>query len=264
MYDYEQIEDSLRFCGRKLYLVPAKDCNCKKYSESEKEKWEKIADDISSKKNSVENKDESREDEISYIQVAAVYRKRAEEYIPFYKRFFYNLFIVIICVVIAFGMARCFTSYVAFQSTVEGISMEPSLENRDSIIIDEFSYIVGSPKRYDIVVFPVDKNIIGEEKSYFIKRVIGLPGETVYISDGKVYINNSLLKDEKYGKELIKDAGLASKPLTLGKDEYFVLGDNRNMSTDSRSSVVGVVEKKDIIGKAVFRIWPFKKFGGLN
>ena len=142
--------------------------------------------------------------------------------------------------------------------------MQPVLENNDSIIIDKFSYKIDSPKRYDIVVFPIKDTDADGKKRYFIKRIIGLPGETVYIDDGRVYINGSLLKSEKYGKELMKEAGTASEPQTLASDEYFVLGDNRNMSTDSRSETVGLVRKEDITGKAVFRIWPFKKFGGLN
>lgn len=263
MYDYEQIEDNLRFCDRKLYLLRTKDYKSKKYSESEKKKWEKIASDVLNDKKS-ENQMQSQEDDISYIQIADVYRKRAEEYVPFYKRVAGNLCLFVLCIVIALGMAQVFTNYVAFQSSVEGVSMEPTLENGDSVIIDKFSYIVGSPKRYDIVVFPVDKDTDNGEKNYFIKRIIGLPGETVYIDDGRVYINGSVLSSEKYGKELMSDAGLASEPLTLGSDEYFVLGDNRNMSTDSRSDIVGTIKKKDIIGKAVFRIWPFEEFGGLN
>lgn len=262
MYDYEQIEDSVRYCNRKLYLSHTNDYNNKKYSELEKNNWEKIAYDISNESNA--GKAAKQQDDISYIQVAAVYRKRAQEYVPVYKRVVSNLLLLMLCVMIAFGMAKLFTDYVAFQSTVEGSSMEPALENNDSIIIDKFSYMIGSPKRYDIVVFPVEKNIMSREKSYFIKRVIGLPGETVYIDDGKVYINGSLLKSEKYGRELIADSGIASEPLKLGAAEYFVLGDNRNMSTDSRSDIVGTVHKKDIIGKAVLRIWPLEEFGGLN
>lgn len=263
MYDYEQIEDSLRFCERKKYLSNTKTHDEKKYSASDKKRWEDIANDILSGKDAKEEV-YPQDDCVSYIQVAADYRKKAEEYVPFYKKIFSNLFILILCIAIAFGMAGLITNYVVFQSTVEGISMQPVLKNNDSIIIDKFSYIIDSPKRYDIVVFPVEKSIVSGEKNYFIKRIIGLPGETVYIDDGKVYINGTLLKSEKYGKELIKDAGTAATPQTLGSDEYFVLGDNRNMSTDSRSDTVGLVKRKDIIGKAVFRIWPFKEFGGLN
>ena len=140
--------------------------------------------------------------------------------------------------------------------------MLPTLENDDSLIIDKFSYVIGSPKRYDIVVFPVKEE--KGKQDYFIKRIIALPGETVSIDDGRVYINGTPLKSDKYGKESIKDAGLASVPQTLAQDEYFVLGDNRNMSTDSRNEMVGLVKRKDIVGKAVFRILPFGEFGGLN
>lgn len=140
--------------------------------------------------------------------------------------------------------------------------MLPTLENDDSLIIDKFSYAIGSPKRYDIVVFPVKEE--KGKQDYFIKRIIALPGETVSIDDGRVYINGTPLKSDKYGKESIKDAGLASVPQTLAQDEYFVLGDNRNMSTDSRNEIVGLVKRKDIVGKAVFRILPFGEFGGLN
>ena len=217
MYDYEQIEDSLRFCDRKIYLSHIDDHNTKKYSESEKKKWEDIANDILKEKNT-QNETESVEDEVSYIQVAADYRKRADEYIPFYKRTICNLFVLVFCIVIAFGVAGLITNYVAFQSTVEGISMQPVLENNDSIIIDKFSYKIDSPKRYDIVVFPIEDTDADGKKRYFIKRIIGLPGETVYIDDGRVYINGSLLKSEKYGKELMKEAGTASEPQTLASD----------------------------------------------
>lgn len=263
MYDYEQIEDSLKICDRKMYLSHIADHNTKKYSEAEKKKWEDIATDILKEKKA-QNWNRQTEDEISYIQVAKDYRKRADEYVPLYKRTVCNLFVLVLCIAVAFGVAELITNYVAFQSTVEGISMEPVLENNDSIIIDKFSYKMDSPKRYDIVVFPVENTDTDGEKRYFIKRIIGLPGETVYIDDGRVYINGSLLKSEKYGKELMKEAGEASEPKTLAFDEYFVLGDNRNMSTDSRSETVGLVRKEDIVGKAVFRIWPFQKIGGLN
>ena len=263
MYDYEQIEDSLRFCDRKIYRTDAD--YQRQYSESEKQNWEQIAEDIISRKDAKKDSFSSiavSDEDITYSDIAAIYRKKADEYISIPKRLFSNMVLLALCVFIAFGAAHLFIDNVAFQSTVEGTSMLPTLENDDSLIIDKFSYVIGSPKRYDIVVFPVKEE--KGKQDYFIKRIIALPGETVSIDDGRVYINGTPLKSDKYGKESIKDAGLASVPQTLAQDEYFVLGDNRNMSTDSRNEIVGLVKRKDIVGKAVFRILPFGEFGGLN
>lgn len=135
--------------------------------------------------------------------------------------------------------------------------MEPTLHHGDNLIVDKISYRFGDPQRFDIIVFPFRY----EEKTYYIKRVIGLPGETVYIDeDGFIYIDGSLLK-ESYGKEVITDPGRAYEAITLGEDEYFVMGDNRNNSSDSRDPVVGNIHRDEIIGKAWIRIWPLGKFG---
>ena len=113
------------------------------------------------------------------------------------------------------------------------------------------------PKRFDIIVFPYQY----EENTYYIKRIIGLPGETVQVVDGYVYINGSRLESDIYGNELMDDPMAASRPITLGEDEYFVLGDNRNHSQDSRDPSVGEVKKDTIMGKAWVRIYPFDKMG---
>jgi signal peptidase I len=136
--------------------------------------------------------------------------------------------------------------------------MENTLSNQDSLIVDKISYHFVKPHRFDIVVFPVGD----KKKVFYIKRIIGLPGETVQIIDGKVYINNKLLK-ENYGKEVISidREGIAAKPVMLGKGDYFVLGDNRNHSMDSRDPEVGNISKSSIIGKAWVRVWPLKRFG---
>ncbi|WP_331487608.1 signal peptidase I [Anaerocolumna sp. AGMB13025] len=151
--------------------------------------------------------------------------------------------------------------FIGQRTQVYGQSMENTLSNQDSLIVDKISYHFAKPHRFDIVVFPVDdkKNI------YYIKRIIGLPGETVQIIDGKIYINNKLLKED-YGKEVIAidREGLAAQPVMLGKGDYFVLGDNRNHSMDSRDPEVGNISKSSIIGKAWVRVWPLKKFGFLN
>lgn len=150
--------------------------------------------------------------------------------------------------------------FVGQRTQVQGESMEPTLHDGDNLIVDKITYRFNDPKRFDIIVFPFRY----KENTYYIKRIIGLPGETVQITnDGKIYINQEELK-EGYGKEVILDPGNAYTPITLGEDEYFVLGDNRNNSSDSRSSSVGIIQRDDIIGRAWVRIWPFSKFGVLK
>ena len=162
-------------------------------------------------------------------------------------------------------------TYMLGKTTVVGHSMEPTLENDDSLRVDKVSYCFRQPERYDVIVF---EPAIANVSKYYVKRIVGLPGETIQIIDGVVYINGEPLendviysfglKDED-GKpvepEKIYNAGLAEKPITLGYDEYFVLGDNRNNSEDSRFSNVGNVKYSAIIG----RIWavssPFGRMG---
>ena len=172
--------------------------------------------------------------------------------------------IIAFCIGIAYFLASFVTTYVAHQTTVEGESMEPTLTDGDSVIIQRLSYYFADPKRYDVVVFPVSYDDGTAKKTYYIKRVIGLPGETVQIIDGSVYINNEKLDDDVYGAAAINEAGIAENPLVLGENQYFVMGDNRNMSTDSRNSYVGMVNKNDIIGEAWLCTWPLNHFGGVK
>ena len=175
-----------------------------------------------------------------------------------------NVIIIAFCIGIAYFLASFVTNYVAYQTPVEGESMEPTLTDGDSVVIQRLSYYFTDPKRYDVVVFPVHYDSGSTEKTYYIKRVIGLPGETVQIIDGSVYINNEKLTDDKYSSTTINEAGIAENPLVLGENQYFVMGDNRNMSTDSRNSYVGLVNKNDIVGEAWICTWPLNHFGGLK
>ena len=175
-----------------------------------------------------------------------------------------NIVIIAFCIGIAYFLASFVTNYVAYQTPVEGESMEPTLTDGDSVVIQRLSYYFTDPKRYDVVVFPVNYDSGSAEKTYYIKRVIGLPGETVQIDEnGNIYINGELL-EENYGAETIQNPGRAVNPITLGEDEYFVMGDNRNNSKDSRSEEVGNVKRSQIIGRAWLRIWPLNKFGLLK
>ncbi len=149
--------------------------------------------------------------------------------------------------------------FVGQRTEVSGSSMENTLSNGDNLIVDKISYRFREPERFDIIVFPYKY----EKKTYYIKRIIGLPGETVQIDpEGKIYINGEVL-EESYGREVIarNKLGLAEREITLGADEYFVLGDNRNASSDSRDPSVANIKREDIIGRAWLRIWPFHKIG---
>ncbi len=165
-----------------------------------------------------------------------------------------SLFFLIV-VIFSFLLVK----FVAQRTEVVGNSMNPTLSDGDNLILYKLGYNIHDPERYDIIVFPFRD---GSGKNY-IKRIIGLPGETIRIDeDGFIYINDELL-DESYGKEIIKMAGSAAEGVTLGEDEYFVLGDNRNDSEDSRFSV-GKVKRSEIIGKAWLRIWPFSEIGNVS
>lgn len=147
--------------------------------------------------------------------------------------------------------------YVGQRTEVHGSSMETTLSNGDNLIVDKISYRFHDPERFDIIVFPFQY----ADHTFYIKRVIGLPGETVQIdTDGNIYINGEIL-EEHYGKEVILNPGRAMEEITLDEDEYFVLGDNRNNSSDSRDPSVGEIQREDIIGRAWLRIWPFEDLG---
>ena len=147
---------------------------------------------------------------------------------------------------IAFVFVFCF----GIKTSVIGVSMEPTLYNGQEILINRFAYFLVSPDQGDVVVFLPNGN---ENSHYYVKRVIAVPGDTVLIQDGFVYVNG-----EPYQEEIVCDkienGGIASTGLTLGEDEYFVLGDNRNNSEDSRSSNVGIVKRDYIIGLAWFHM----------
>ena len=153
------------------------------------------------------------------------------------------------------GITFLIIHFVGQRTVVNGVSMQPTLSDGDNLIVDKLSYRFHDPDRFDIIVFPQ------EDGRYFIKRIIGLPGENVQIDeDGFIYINGEKLM-ESYGKEVMRDPGLAKDGIDLGADEYFVLGDNRNVSEDSRSADIGNVKKSDIYGQAWFVAYPWDNFG---
>ena len=145
------------------------------------------------------------------------------------------------------------------RTEVIGASMNPTLVDGDNLILDKISYRFHDPERYDIVVFPFRN---GENKNY-IKSIIGLPGEKVRISEeGEIYINGEVLH-ESYGLEVIKNPGTVIEEMTLGEGEYFVLGDNRNNSEDSRNAEIGIVSSEMIEGEVWFVLSPAEHRGFL-
>ena len=153
-----------------------------------------------------------------------------------------------------------FITYVGQRTEVSGSSMESTLQDGDNLIVDKLSFRLRDPERFEIIVFPFQM----QKRAYYIKRIIGLPGETVRIDEmGNIYINDELL-EEHYGREVIENPGRAFEGVTLGEDEYFVLGDNRNNSSDSRIEQVGNIHRKNIIGRAWVRIYPFDKITMLH
>ena len=163
----------------------------------------------------------------------------------------------LVLIAIALSIAFLFTRFIAIRSVVEGDSMNPTLTDQDNVLVSRITYTLSEPKRFDIVVF----ELRSDPDTCYIKRVIGLPGETVTIRDGEVYINGVLLAEDVYGNAPIRRAGRAATSVTLGEDEYFVMGDNRNNSQDSRYEEPGNILKKQLIGKVLLRFWPLSSFG---
>ncbi len=166
------------------------------------------------------------------------------------------LYIVTVIIVVWF-----IVHFVGQRTEVNGLSMYDTLDDGDNLWVDKMSYRFKEPKRFDIIVFPYQGSEI-----YYIKRIIGLPGEKVRIDEeGNIYINDKIL-DEDYGYEQIvpEMIGRAGEDILLGDDEYFVMGDNRNNSKDSRFEDVGNIKRDELIGKVAFRMWPLSKFGKID
>ena len=147
-------------------------------------------------------------------------------------------------------LAYFMVHHVTQRVDVYGVSMEPNYMEGDILLADKLCLKYSKIQRFDAVVFQYRYR----DDQFYIKRVIGLPGETVQIKDGNIYIDGGLL-DDPYATEPIEKPKRAAEPVVLGEDEYFLLGDNRNDSSDSRDSDIGNVSAGQIIGKTGLRIW---------
>lgn len=179
---------------------------------------------------------------------------------PLAMRIFIEVFIWAAQIAAVIFLAYFIIYYALEKTEMPGISMEGTLLDEDSIIINKLSYRFSDPKRFDVIIFKQS----GKEHSYYnIKRIIALPGETIQIKSGIIYINGEAV-DDIINVEEMNNYGLADEPLTLEENEYFVLGDNRNNSEDSRFASVGMIRRNEIIGKAFLRLKPFNFVNKLN
>ena len=176
------------------------------------------------------------------------------------KKIIKEIIVWLLLIVLTITASYFITTNIFVKTAVAGVSMEPTLMEGQVVIVNKIEYYLKSPRRNDVIVY---KQSNREHSYYEIKRVIGLPGETVKIKNGIIYINDEVLK-EKVKTETIENAGLAEEGIKLDDNEYFVLGDNRNDSEDSRFASVGNVLKNEILGKAVATEKPFTLVDSLN
>ena len=237
-------------------------------NEEKKEEWDQQSEEISNQEDSISPEEvtmEKAEEKEKKSQ-----EKKSEEKKKSPKRKILDGAVeILLYVVIALICLFVIPKYVVQRTEVSGPSMEATLQNEDSIMVEKVSYRFGKPKRFDIIVFyhffdekHQDKK---DEDTYdlYVKRIIGLPGETVQIVGETILINGEPL-EENYGKDPITYEGVAEEPIVLDDDEYFVLGDNREVSQDSRYEEVGNIKEHLIVGRAWVRVYPFNKIGFLT
>ena len=168
-----------------------------------------------------------------------------------------NAFLWVGQCLLAFAIGCVLVYYFMTSLTCVGQAMEPTVQSGAQVLVNRFIYSLASPKPGDVVVFRPNGNT---NAHYYMRRVIGVPGDTVRIVEGFVYVNGELFETGT-GNEQMDYPGVAEEEITLAKDEYFVLGDNRNASEDSRNADIGNVKKQDIYGLAWFVRYPWDNFG---
>lgn len=189
-----------------------------------------------------------------YGKILIIMAKRIEG-LSFYRRkkkidskIIHEIFSWLISIIVVIFVGSALVMLLGMKISVVGISMEPSIANEQRILIDRFSYVLGKPKPGHVVVFLPNGN---ENSYYYTKRIIAVPGDTVLIENGRVYVNGAV---SEYVTDYVAEPGIAKNEIVLGQDEYFVMGDSPSDSEDSRYSGLGPVEMSDIVGKAWFKL----------
>ena len=167
------------------------------------------------------------------------------------RQFFYFISEIIKVVILSLVVVLPIRYFLFQPFLVKGQSMEPNFHERDYLIIDQISYRFRDPKRGEVIVFKSPHS----PSHKYIKRIIGLPGETVEIKDGKIRISGVNLNESEYLPDFVFTDNKGFEKITLGENEYFVLGDNRVLSSDSR--VWGPLSREKIVGRVFVRLWPF-------
>ena len=195
----------------------------------------------------------SDRNEVSFMNIRHK-RKEKEESVSTARELFQWVAAIVAAVLIALAI----DNFVIVNAQIPSGSMENTIMTGDRVIGNRFAYSFSDPQRFDIIIFRYPD----DESQLFIKRIIGLPGETVEIRDGKIYLNGSdePLEDVQTKETMVGSFG----PYTVPENSYFVMGDNRNNSSDSRTDMVGNIKRENIIGKAWLRIWPVSDFGVLQ
>lgn len=164
-----------------------------------------------------------------------------------------------LCIVIVLGILS--VKYFGMKTVIIDQSMNPVLQNEDVVLVNSFSYLLGSPKRMDVVAIKIGTS---ENSPSYVRRVIGLPGETVKIENGKIYIDDEEISTT-FNEAPIEDAGVAEEGITLEDDEFFVLCDDYNNNRDdSRLDSIGTIDSEQIIGKVWFLWAPLSRFGFIH
>lgn len=164
---------------------------------------------------------------------------------------------LVIYLILIFACIYVVPEYVLQRTVVQGESMENTLYTSESLLVEKLTKHFQNPKRYEIIVFTPHS----DPDEHYVKRVIGLPGETIQIIDNDIYINDEKIPDTHHKDGNMYGNGIAKEKIKLGDNEYFVLGDNREVSLDSRDASVGPVKAEQIEGKVILRIWPLNKLG---